>query len=128
MPKIKTEYPTKFSGEELNGKEKRLFRASGRYFENQKPKKWTITTFLDYINKRQSHKFPLNLKKEMFIMWLGKKLEDKIISKDVPPTDRKTDANESSDRNVNEIINNEMLLEETEENIQYNEVPLSSSN
>ncbi|KAF0502815.1 DUF1766-domain-containing protein [Gigaspora margarita] len=70
----KNDYPLKLSGEELNGKEKKLYRLSGKYFEAYQ--KWSINSFLDYLNnKGRSHKFPLIVKKEIFTSWLEKKLE-----------------------------------------------------
>ncbi|KAF0502811.1 hypothetical protein F8M41_019780 [Gigaspora margarita] len=70
----KNDYPLKLSGEELNGKEKKLHRLAGKYFETYQ--KWNINSFLDYLNdKGCSHKFPLIVKKEIFMSWLEKKLE-----------------------------------------------------
>ncbi|CAG8829285.1 36395_t:CDS:2, partial [Racocetra persica] len=78
----KNDYPLKFSGEELNGKEKKLYRISGKYFETYQTTAWSIDSFLDYLdnNKGNSHKFPLIVKKEIFTSWLEKKLECGNIS------------------------------------------------
>ncbi|CAJ0754372.1 21133_t:CDS:2, partial [Entrophospora sp. SA101] len=71
--------------EEFNGKEKKLYRSSGKYFENREITTWSIDSFLDYLdnNKGRSHKFPLIVKKEIFTSWLENKLESGNISSQV---------------------------------------------
>ena len=75
-------YPVKFSGEELNKKEKKLFRITKKYFENETT--LNINGYLDYLNNKGSvHKVPLIVKKEIFIMWLERRLESGNISKQI---------------------------------------------